>query len=417
MDLPYRYVLDKATIWVGDGNAYPGHVIIEGDQIQSVETGGYQGTLPVQSLDGLCLSPGMIDLMVIGAFGHNLLNGDPLQIARMYLRRGVTAVQFCTGTRAWATLSSIAGNIRRARSSAADHRDAARVIGWYPEGPFQSPDASGANLQDFVLTPSKENVRRILKEMGDVISMINVSPGVQGDRQAVQRFRAAGKTVSMAHSNASAERVLDCVSAGASVLGHAWDNNSGLIGDSGVQQPTLEHVALTDDRVRFLHVICDGVHAHPIMVRLATRCRGISSICVVTDALPCAGCEDGPFSIEDGRVFHKRGSVGRTAEGALCGSALLLPDHFRNFVSFAGVPPAEAIRAVTLNPAASLGLDGELGLLKARRIADMVAWDGNLRVRRVWRRGREITNVSAAETGGLDSTAQSSERAAAALRQ
>jgi len=224
--------------------------------------------------------------------------------------------------------------------------------------------------------------------------MVNVAPGLPGDAEAVARLVASGKIVSMAHSDAPAERVFRCVEAGATVLGHAWDNNSGCIGDSGVQQPTIEHVAMTDERIRYLHVIADGVHVHPVMMRLLLRARGSGALCLVTDAVTRAGMPDGPYVWDDGRRFFKSGGVGRTDTGWLCGSATLLPDMFRNYVNFTGLPPHEAIRAVTGNPAASLGMSDEIGHIAAGCVADLVAWDNRLRVRRVWRHGVEISNVS-----------------------
>jgi N-acetylglucosamine-6-phosphate deacetylase len=236
-------------------------------------------------------------------------------------------------------------------------------------------------------------VQRIL-DLGPAVTMINVSPGLENDTGAIRRFREAGKIVSMAHSNAPADRVLACIEAGTSVLGHVWDNNSGLIGDSGVQQPTLEHVALLDERVRFIHVICDGTHVHPLMIRLVLRCRGVEVVCLVTDANIRSGCPDGEFVADDGRRFRKQGGVIRTDAGWLTGSALLLPDMFRSFVKFTGLPPHEAIRTVTLNPAECLGRADEFGLLAPGRCADLVAWDDQLRIRRVWRAGNELETVS-----------------------
>jgi N-acetylglucosamine-6-phosphate deacetylase len=130
------------------------------------------------------------------------------------------------------------------------------------------------------------------------------------------------------------------------------------------------------------------------MVRLVLRCRGTEAICLVTDAVPRAGCPDGPYVWDDGRQFYKKGGVGRTDKHHLTGSALLLPDHFRNFVRFTGLAPYEAVRTVTLNPAASIGLEGTMGTLAPGRLADIVMWDDALRIRRVWRGGREVAEVS-----------------------
>jgi N-acetylglucosamine-6-phosphate deacetylase len=390
---PATYALDNADLWIGDGQRFSGHVVVADGKIEAVGRGAAPATLPRVDLEGRALSPGLIDLMVLGGFGKSILRNDPQEIAREYLRLGVTACQLCIGTLPWTAMQQVATNTRSAVAATATATDSAAVLGLYCEGPFQHPELTGASLRENALPPTPQNVQRVLSEMGDVISMINVAPGTEDDAEAIAALRAAGKVVSMAHSNAPAERIEQCLAAGTQVLGHVWDNNSGLIGDSGVQQPTLEHVALTDERVRFIHLIGDGVHVHPVLVRLVLRCRGLEALCLVTDAVPRAGCPDGEYIWDDGRRFSKQGGVGRTDKGWLTGSALLLPDMLRNLVKFSGLAPHEAIRTVTYNPAASLGLDQQIGLLAPGRTADLVAWDARLQVQRVWRAGCEVAPV------------------------
>ena len=366
---------------------------VRGGRIDTVGKGRYGGDLPAIDLGGAALSPGMIDLMVLGGFDMSILRDDQVEIARQYLRLGVTSIQVCTGTLHWEGLNQTAENTRNAQRH--EGTDAARVIGLYPEGPFQDPELTGGSAREYAIPPSAENVQRILDELGDAVTMINVSPGTPGDADAARAFVEAGRVVSMAHSNAPADRVKACVDAGTSVLGHTWDNNSGLIGDSGVQQPTIEHVALTDDRVKWLHLISDGTHVHPIMIELMLRCRGVEAICLVTDCNQKSGCADGPFLWDDGRDFYKKDGVCRVkATDGLAGSATLLPDDFRNFVRFTGLPPHVAIRTVTHNAGVSVGLGDHIGLLAPGRCADMVMWDDKLRVRRIWRAGAELGNVS-----------------------
>lgn len=386
-------VLDNATLWIGDGTAYAGHVVIDGEKISAVGKGRYAGPAAKIDLGGAALSPGLIDLMVLGGFDKSILRDDPIDIAREYLRLGVTSCQFCSGTLPWAGMVRIAENIARAMAYAGN--DAADTLGYYLEGPFQDPDLTGASLRENALPPSPENVRRVLAELGGPLTMINVSPGVEGDAAAVRMLRLAGKTVSMAHSDAPADRTLACVEAGTTVCGHFFNNNfgGGQI-EPGVQRPTIEQVAMTDDRVRFIHLICDGSHVHPVNVRLLHRAKGLGGVCLVTDCVPRAGMPDGPYTWDDGRPFYKKGGVGRTDKHHLTGSALLLPDHFRHFVRFTGLPPAQAIRTVTLNPAASIGVEGRVGRLAAGLVADLAAWDAALNITRVWRRGREVGNVS-----------------------
>ena len=387
-----HFALDNATLWIGDGGAREGHVVVRDGIIDAVGDGRYAGDLEAVDLRGGALSPGLIDLMVLGGFDLSILRDDPLQIARQMLTLGVTSCEFCGGMLPWDDMKRTCDNVRRAMAYTGV--DTARVLGIYLEGPFEHPERTGAALAEHALPPTQAHVRRVLDEVGDAVPMINVSPGTPGDVDAIRALTRAGKVVSMAHSDAPGERVLACVEAGTSVLGHVWNNHNGALAELGVQQPTLEHVALTDDRVRFIHMICDGTHVHPIIVRLVLRCRGVESLCLVTDAVTRAGCPDGPYESDDGRRFCKKHGVGRTDGDGLCGSGLLLPDHLRNFINFTGTPAHEAIRTVTLNPARSLGLDDRVGLIAPGRAADLVLWDEALRVRRVWRAGRQVANLS-----------------------
>ena len=396
-------ILTNATIWPGDGTAFDGYVEVDNGRITHVGRGAYagpSGTKPIVDLEGLALSPGMVDLMVLSGFGLSILEDERGEIAARYLQLGVTACQFCAGTRTWEQMAAITRNVTEAQ--AADRPDAARVLGVYWEGPFQHPEATGASLASLAQPATQENIEKLLALSGDVMNMINISPGIDGAAKAVAAFVAAGKVVSMAHSYANDRAVAECLDAGTTICGHCWNNNNGGLIEMGVQQPMLDHMALTDDRIRFVHIICDGVHVHPVLVRMTHRCRGIKAICLVTDAVRQAGEPDGDFTHNDGRTFTKRGGVGRTDTGALCGSALLLPDHLRNFIRFTGRPAHEAIRTVTLNPATSLGLDDQLGAIRPGLHADLVAWDKQMRVARVWKAGREVENVQSAGEVTLD---------------
>jgi N-acetylglucosamine-6-phosphate deacetylase len=386
---PPDFALHNAPLWPGDGSLIEsGFVVVRGGTITRVGEGPYRGGLAAIDLGGLALSPGMIDLMATGAFGKSMARDSLLDMANEYVRLGVTGCVFCHGMVGWEQQRLIADKLHDAA------RQFAGFLGIYLEGPFEHPDHVGSAMRDYALPPTPENVDRLLDLWGELAELINVSPGTDGDAAAVRRRRAAGKRVSMAHSAAPPERVLACVEAGTTVLGHCWNNHRGVMAEPGVQMATVDQIGLTDPRVRFVHMICDGVHVHEVLVRLVHRCRGVEGVCVVTDAIPQAGRPDGEYLHDDGRPMVKSGGVGRTKkEGWLAGSALLLPDQWRNFMRFTGEPPHRAIRTVTLNPAACVGREGRFGLLAAGHAADLVAWDSRCHATRVWHAGREVKDV------------------------
>jgi N-acetylglucosamine-6-phosphate deacetylase len=387
-----HHALTHCTLWPGDGSRRSGHVVLKDGIIESVGDGPYRGDLPAENLDGLCLSPGLIDLMVCGACGRTLDQDDPGELLRDYIKLGVTSCQMCTGTLPWDTLERIGENVRRYQTGT--HDGAARFLGVYWEGPFMVPKLAGASLGKYTQPASRENVARLLELGRDATTMVNVSPGAEQDIEGIRALRDAGTIVSMAHADSTPDHVEACIEAGTSILGHVWNNNLGSLAEPGVQCPTIDHVGLTDERIKFVHMICDGTHVHPVIMRLVLRCKGLERICIVTDALPGAGCPDGGFPWPDGRTFHKSNGVHRTPTGQLAGSGLLLADHLRNFIRVTGVPAHEAIRAVTLNPAVSLGLDQEIGILAPGRQADLALWDSNVQLRRVWRNGKKVEPIS-----------------------
>jgi N-acetylglucosamine-6-phosphate deacetylase len=80
------------------------------------------------------------------------------------------------------------------------------------------------------------------------------------------------------------------------------------------------------------------------------------------------------------------GGVCRNAEGKLAGSTLTLDRALRNIVAL-GVPLADAVRMLTVNPATLLGIEFKKGALRTGADADIVLLDEALRITNVWVRG------------------------------
>jgi N-acetylglucosamine-6-phosphate deacetylase len=304
---------------------------------------------------------------------------------------GVTAWQPASGSIEWSALVQVAQRVADAMTASENRNDVARVLGVYFEGPFKHPASAGAAMRSMCLPPTAENVQRAIAEFGDAVRMITVSPGLDGDVDAIRQLVAAGKVVTISHSAAGYERVVACIEAGATVVGHIWNNNCGALIEPGVKQPTMETVALIDKRVRSVHLVCDGVHVHPTFVKLVHQCRG-ESITLISDAQAVAELPEGTtLVLDDGQSVCRAGNAARgVMDNSLFGSGCLLPTHFRNYVQYTGEHPAKAIRTVTHNPARSMGYQGEIGMIIRGRVADLVAWDSDLRITHIWKGGRAI---------------------------
>ena len=100
---------------------------------------------------------------------------------------------------------------------------------------------------------------------------------------------------------------------------------------------------MVDDRLA-CEFICDGIHLHPDIIRLITRCKGKELAVAITDAMEAAGMPDGKYQLGGQDVFVKEGAA-RLADGTLAGSTLTMIRAFQNLIRFGAAPEAAAPEA------------------------------------------------------------------------
>ena len=100
---------------------------------------------------------------------------------------------------------------------------------------------------------------------------------------------------------------------------------------------------------------------------------------VITDALRAAGMPDGEYE-NGGQAFVLKGVECRLRDGTIAGSVLRLNQAVKNLRDYGGITLAEAIRAASLNAAASAGLAQSKGSLEAGKDADIVLMDTDCQV-------------------------------------
>jgi N-acetylglucosamine-6-phosphate deacetylase len=136
------------------------------------------------------------------------------------------------------------------------------------------------------------------------------------------------------------------------------------------REPGILGTVLTTDSL-FAELICDGIHTAPEIVKLWWKAKGPERAILVTDAMSAAGMPDGEYQLGGFAVHVADGRA--TANGVLAGSVLTLDRALANFVRFAGAPLEQALRLLTVNPAAMTGLDA--GSLAVGKAANLVAVD------------------------------------------
>ena len=132
-------------------------------------------------------------------------------------------------------------------------------------------------------------------------------------------------------------------------------------------------------------LIADGVHVEEAAMRLLLQAKGAGCVILVSDGVSATGMPDGKYMLGKMEVTVA-GGVCRNAEGNLAGSTLTLDRALRNVVGL-GIPLADVVRMLTVNPATLLGIEFKKGVLRTGADADIVLLDETLRVANVWARG------------------------------
>ncbi|MGB6746029.1 MAG: amidohydrolase family protein, partial [Terracidiphilus sp.] len=138
------------------------------------------------------------------------------------------------------------------------------------------------------------------------------------------------------------------------------------------REPGILDVVLTTDSL-YSELICDGIHTTPEIVKLWWRAKGPQRAILITDAMSAAGMPDGEYRLGGFPVQVANGRA--MARGVLAGSVLTLDRALENFTAFTGAPLDQALRLLTMNPAAMTGFSDQAGSIKVGQPANLIAVD------------------------------------------
>lgn len=332
------------------------------------------------------LSPGLVDLQLNGAFGVDWASSgfkDWVHIVNELPSTGVTSF---VPTIVTAPLEQMASNLGHFRTNADALRQqpGARPLGLHVEGPFLSVAQRGAHHEGWLRRPTPQNLDALLAVGSEEVLYITLAPELEGAIDATRELVANGIRVSIGHSDATEEEVIDAVDAGASLVTHLYNAQRGF----HHREPGVVGTALTDPRLA-LGLIADGHHVSPRAIHLAFASAN-GRIALVTDATAAMGAPPGVHDLGGGTIsVPDDGGPPVQEDGTIAGSSLSLDQAVANTIA-AGVDPASALLAATRTPADAIGRP-ELGRIAAGALADLVLFDDAYRVQRTWVGGHVVT--------------------------
>ena len=344
-------------------------------------------------LSDLLLVPGFIDIHIHGASGQDTSDGNvkALETISSYLaEKGVTG--FCPTTMMIPD-DSILKVLKSAEDFRREDHPGALMLGLRMEGPFLSKEKCGVQNPEYAKEPSSKYIEELLSGYPeDLVRIIDIAPELPGSEEAIMHLKEK-YILSMAHTAAD----YDCAK---KAIGHGVRHGTHLF---NAMNPLSHHEpgavgALLEDPDATCELICDGLHVHPAVLKLAWKLLGEDRVVVVSDAMRAAGMPDGEYDL-GGTVVKVSGGRTDFGNGRLAGSTTDLYSEFLFLLSM-GIPVTSALRSVSINPARVLGIEDMTGSLEVGKYADMVALDKQNRIQKVWVRGRLVFDLSK-NNGGM----------------
>ena len=244
----------------------------------------------------LWIAPSLCDLQINGYAGvdfqqDDLTIDDLLRAARGLRAAGCAKFLLTLVTDDWSRLMARLRHLRSLRAESAELQ--AAIIGWHVEGPFLSaePGFHGAHDPALMLDPRPEHIRELRSLTGDDPLLLTVAPERAGALATIELAASLGITVSLGHTDASAEILARAVRAGATMFTH--------LGNACPQELNRHDNILWrvfDTPGLTVSLIPDRMHVSPALFRLQHRVLG-NSIYYTTDAMAAAGAPPGRYTI------------------------------------------------------------------------------------------------------------------------
>ena len=336
---------------------------------------------------GQYLSPGFIDIHCHGGGGADFMDGhmeDILTAARAHLIHGTTGICPTTLTCSDEELFTFFESFRQAREVT---EQMPHLLGIHLEGPYFSPAQAGAQPPKYLVHPRPEHYHEILRRGQGNIVRWSAAPELPGALELGDELAGKGIKVSMGHSDAGFEDIVNAMEHGYSQITHFYSAMSTITRKRGRRVLGLIECGYLFDRLK-VDIIADGIHLPPELLKLILKCKNHDDICLVTDSMRGAGMPDGPSLLGSKKngvpVIIEDGIANMPDFSSFAGSVATTDRLVRVMVQKAGLPVWEAVKMASLNPASFLGIQETYGSIQPGKSADLLIFDDDIRISSVY---------------------------------
>ncbi len=367
-----------------------GAVIVENGRIVGVEHNNVSAEAVEIDGQGLYLAPGFVDLHVHGGGGCDFMDGTIEAykiIIETHLKHGTTSLL--------PTIipNSIEETLEMIRLyQKAKYQVKGNCLGLHLEGPYVSENQIGALNPSSVKDPDPLEYLKILEVAGDDIIRWSIAPERCGAIKLGQHLSKNNILPSIAHSDATYEKVLEAYDNGFSMITHLYSAMSTIRRFDGYRVPgVLESAFLIEDMN--VEIIADGCHIPNSLLTFVYKFKDKKHIALTSDAMRAAGqsvktsvlgnLDNGlNVIIEDGvaKMLDRSGFAGSVATG----------DRLVRTMIGTGVPLIEAVNMASNYSINMLKKNISKGQIRCGMDADLILFDQNINVKMAMVCGRIV---------------------------
>ncbi len=334
---------------------------------------------------GKYLLPGFIDMHIHGSVRCDAMDASDEGLHTMaasLLREGTTSFLATTMTQS-------PENIEAALAVLGDFEPTlqeAEMVGVHLEGPFVSKKRAGAQPLEHITPPDMALFRKWQQLSGHRIKEITIAPEEPGGMEAVKALHADGVVVSIGHSDATFDEVVEAVELGVSQGTHLYNQmrpfhhrEPGVIGATWLL-PEIK-----------AELIADFIHSHPQAVLMAYKMKTAAGIILITDAMRAKGMPYGDYDL-GGQLVHVTETGAHLPNGSLAGSVLTMDQAVRNMHQATNCSLEELVQMSSFNAAQQLQMTNK-GRLVEQADADAVLLDERLTLVQTVKAGNIVYEV------------------------
>ncbi|TCT21758.1 N-acetylglucosamine 6-phosphate deacetylase [Melghiribacillus thermohalophilus] len=371
-------ILKGGTIYEEHHEIQNGYILIDQGKIADI---GFCRELPsgdfqiIELSENLSVVPGFIDLHIHGAGGADTMDATPEAlntIASILPKEGTTSFLATTITQSEDAINRALLNAGEFMKKQPEGQ--AEVLGVHLEGPFISRKRAGAQPESHITMPDVSLFQKYQKKAQNSIRLVTLAPEENGGLELVKFLSEAGVVPSVGHSDATYDKIVQAIQAGANHSTHLFNQMRGL----HHREPGVVGAAMIHSEMK-VELIADGIHTRPEILEFVYKNKGKEGIILITDAIRAKYLKTGTYDL-GGQNVTVDGHRARLKDGTLAGSILKMNESFKNMMTFTSAEIKDVIQMAAENPARQLNIFDRKGSLASGKDADVTVLDENCNV-------------------------------------